>query len=257
MWQSIANIILRNRFIIIGILALLTTFFGYHAVTGLELDNKYGILLPNNAEAKVDYEKFKEIFGEDGGSLVIAVETDSLYTEENFLKWKELGDSILQMDGIKAVVSEATLFSIHNNREEERFDAHRIFSDTDFKEKSIDSIKYEIRSNPLYRGLLYNEDETVSLMMVEVDESFITDQKKSNVVLDVEELARSYSTHFGEPRFAGMPHLRVVIGKRILKEMYIFIGLLLLMTSLLMYFFFRSLRVVFICNLVVAIAVIW
>jgi predicted RND superfamily exporter protein len=257
MWQSIANIILRNRFIIICILALMTTFFGYHAITGLELDNKYGILLPNNAEAKVDYEKFKEVFGEDGGSLVIAVETDSLYTEKNFLKWKELGDSILKMDGIKAVVSEATLFSIHNNREKEKFEAHRIFSDTDFNEKSIDSIKFEIRSNPLYRGLLYNEDETVSLMMVEVDESFITDQKKSNVVLDVEELARSYSRYFGEPRFAGMPHLRVVIGKRVLKEMYIFIALLLLMTSLLMYFFFRSLRVVFICNLVVAIAVIW
>ncbi|MFT6503375.1 MAG: putative RND superfamily exporter protein [Crocinitomicaceae bacterium] len=257
MWQSIANIILRNRFIIIGILALMTTFFGYHAITGLELDNKYGILLPNNAEAKIDYEKFKEVFGEDGGSLVIAVETDSLYTEKNFLKWKELGDSILKMDGIKAVVSEATLFSIHNNREKEKFEAHRIFSDTEYKEKSIDSIKFEIRSNPLYRGLLYNEDETVSLMMVEVDESFITDQKKSNVVLDVEDLARSYSSYFGEPRFAGMPHLRVVIGKRVLKEMYIFIALLLLMTSLLMYFFFRSLRVVFICNLVVAIAVIW
>lgn len=257
MWQSIANIILRNRFIIIGVLALMTTFFGYHAITGLELDNKYGILLPNNAGAKVDYEKFKEVFGEDGGSLVIAIETDSLYTEKNFLKWKELGDSILRMDGIKAVVSEATLFSIHNNREKEKFEAHRVFSDTDFNEKSIDSIQFEIRSNPLYRGLLYNEAETVSLMMVEVDESFITDQKKSNVVLDVEELARSYSTYFGEPRFAGMPHLRVVIGKRVLKEMYIFIALLLLMTSLLMYFFFRSLRVVFICNLVVAIAVIW
>jgi predicted RND superfamily exporter protein len=51
--------------------------------------------------------------------------------------------------------------------------------------------------------------------------------------------------------------MRVVIGKRVLKEMYIFIALLLLMTSLLMYFFFRSFRVVFICNLVVAIAVVW
>jgi len=257
MWQSIANIILRNRFVIIGILALMTTFFGYHAITGLELDNKYGILLPNNAEAKKDYEKFKELFGEDGGSLVIAIETDSLYTEENFLKWKELGDSILQFEGIKAVVSEATLFSVHNNREKQKFEAHKIFSDVSFKEKSIDSIKHEIRNNPLYRGLLYNDDETVSLMMIHVDESFITDQGKSTVVLDVEELADTYEQYFGKPRYAGMPHLRVVIGKRILKEMYIFIALLLMMTSLLMYFFFRSLRVVFICNLVVAIAVIW
>lgn len=257
MWQSIANIILRNKFIIIGVLALVTVFFGYRAFSGLELDNKYGILLPNNAEAKEDYDRFKELFGEDGGTLVIAIETDSLYTEENFLKWKELGDSILEMEGVKAVISEATLFSVYNNREKQRFEAKKVFSDTQFKEKSIDSIKTEVRSNPLYRGTLYNDDETVSLMMINIDENFIVDRKKANVVFDIEDLARSYKTHFGEPRFAGMPHLRVVIGNRVLKEMYIFIGLLILMTSALMYFFFRSVRVVLICNLVVAIAVIW
>jgi len=257
MWQSIANIILRNKFIIIGILALVTVFFGYKAFSGLELDNKYGILLPNNAQAKADYDKFKDLFGEDGGTLVIAIETDSLYTQENFLKWKELGDSILEMEGIKAVISEATLFSLQNNREKQRFEARRIFSDTQFKEKSIDSIQREIRNNPLYRGTLYNSDENVSLMMVSIDESFITDQKKANVVLDVENLVNSYEENFGKARFAGMPHLRVVIGKRVLKEMYIFIALLIVMTSALMYFFFRSMRVVLICNLVVAVAVIW
>lgn len=257
MWQSIANIILRNKFIIIGVLALLTVFFGYKAFSGLELDNKYGILLPNNAQAKEDYDRFKDIFGEDGGTLVIAIETDSLYTEENFLKWKELGDSILEMDGIRAVISEATLFSLKNNREKQRFEARRIFSDTQFKEKSIDSIQREIRNNPLYRGTLYNSDENVSLMMVNIDENFIIDQNKANVVLDVETLVSSYEKYFGKARFAGMPHLRVVIGKRVLKEMYIFIALLILMTSALMYFFFRSMRVVLICNLVVAVAVIW
>lgn len=257
MWQFIANLILRNKFIIIGLLTLLTVFFGYQAYTGLELDNKYGILLPNNAEAKEDYEKFKELFGQDGGTLVIAIETDSLYTENNFLKWKELGDAILELDGINSVISEATLFSLHNNPEKQRFEAHKIFSDTEYSEKSIDSIRQEIHNNPLYRGTLYNDDETVSLMMIDIDETFITDQKKANVVLDVEELANSYTTYFGQPKFAGMPHLRVVIGKRVLKEMYIFIGLLLLMTSSLMYFFFRSLRVVVICNVVVAVAVIW
>lgn len=257
MWQSIANIILRNKFIIIGILTLVTVFFGYQAFSGLELDNKYGILLPNNAQAKEDYEQFKEYFGEDGGTLVIAIETDSLYTEENFLKWKELGDSILELDGINSVISEATLFSVSNNREKKRFEAHKVFSDTKYLEKSIDSIRNEIHNNPLYSGTLYNKEKNVSLMMIDVDETFITDQVKSNVVLDVEEMAGRYTKYFGKPHYAGMPHLRVVIGKRVLKEMYIFIGLLLLMTSSLMYFFFRSLRVVFICNLVVAIAVIW
>ena len=88
MWQGIAKIILRNRFIIIGLITLMTVFFGYNAATGLEMDNKYGILLPKNAPAKLNYDHFIERFGEDGGTLVIAIETDSLFTEQNFLKNK-------------------------------------------------------------------------------------------------------------------------------------------------------------------------
>lgn len=257
MWQSIANIILRNRFTIIGVLTLLTVFFGYHVLSGIKLDNKYGITLPKNAEAKLDYDAFKDMFGEDGGALIIGIETDSLYTETNFLKWKELGDSILKFDGVESVVSEATLFTISNNVEAKKFEAHKIFSDTKYKEKSIDSIKNEIKNNPLFRGILYSEDDNVSLMMIGIDESFITDQKKANVILDIEKVAESYSKYFGKPKYAGMPHLRVVIGKQVMREMYIFIALLIFVTSLLIFLFFRSLRVVFICLLVVSVAVIW
>ncbi len=257
MWQTIANIILRNRFTIIGILTLLTVFFGYQALSGLKLDNKYGILLPKNAEAKLDYDDFKEMFGEDGGALIIGIETDSLYTETNFLKWKELGDSILKFEGVESVVSEATLFTVSNNVEAKKFEAHKVFSDTKFKEKSIDSIKNEIKNNPLFRGVLYSEDDNVSLMMIGINESFITDQNKANVILDIERVAEAYAPYFGSPKYAGMPHLRVVIGKQVMREMYVFIALLILVTSLLIFMFFRSLRVVFICNLVVAVAVIW
>ncbi|MDX2362233.1 MAG: MMPL family transporter [Crocinitomicaceae bacterium] len=257
MWLSIANIILRNRFTIIGILTLLTVFFGYQATSGLKLDNKYGILLPDNAEAKLDHDRFIEMFGEDGGALIIGIETDSLYTEENFLKWKELSDSILTFDGVESVVSEATLFTISNNTEAKKFEAHKVFSDTKYGEKSIDSIKAEIKNNPLFRGLLYNEDDNVSLIIIGVNEEFITDQVKAEVVLNIEALADSYSANFGKPKYAGLPHLRVVIAKQVMAEMYIFIGLLLMVTSLLIYIFFRSFRVVLICNLVVIVAVIW
>ncbi len=257
MWQLIANKILRNRFLIIGIITLMTVFFGYQAVTGLKLDNKYGILLPKDAKAKVDYDRFKEMFGEDGGTLVIAIQTDSLYTEENFLKWKELSDSILTFDGVESVVSEATLFGVTTDRENQKFKVHPVFSDSRYQEKSIDSIENEIRNNPLYEGLLYNSSTNVSLMMISVNENYISHQKKSMVILDIEEVVESYSKYFGQPRYAGLPHLRVVIGKQIMKEMYIFIGLLVLVTSLLIFMFFRSLRVVFICNLIVLISVTW
>lgn len=257
MWQRIANIILRNRFLIIGIITLLTVFFGYRAATGLKLDNKYGFILPKESPAKRNYLHFKEMFGEDGGTLVIAIQTDSLYTQDKFLKWKQLGDSILKFNGVDAVVSEANLMSISNNKVDEKFEIHRIFSDIQFQEKSIEEIESEIKSIPFYDRILYNDSTNVSLMMISVDESFLSDQKKANVVLDIEAFASTFEKDFGQIHYAGLPHLRVVIGKRVMKEMFIFIALLVFFTSLLIYIFFRSFKVVAICNVVVFIAVIW
>lgn len=257
MWQKIANLILRNRLFIIGVITLLTVFFGYHAITGLKIDNKYGNMLPKSSPAQSSYLKFKEMFGEDGSALVLCVSNDSLYTERNFLKWKELGDSILQYPGVESIVSEATLFTIYNNKQENRFEARRIFSGGSYSEKGIDEIVKEIRNNPVYANVLYNDTAKVSLMMIGIDEKYLSDQKKANVVLDIENVAQSFEPYFGKIRYAGLPHLRVIIGKKVIKEMYVFIGLSILFTSLLLWVFFRSVRVVLMCNVVVFIAVIW
>lgn len=257
MWQKIGNVILRNRLFIMAIILILTVFFGYFAVTGLKIDNKYGNTLPKESQPQLDYLKFKQEFGEDGSTLVLAINSDSLYTERNFRKWKELGDSILQFEGVESVISEATLFTIRNVVAESRFEAKRIFSDKTFREKSIDSIEREIKNNPIYDKLLYNDSAKVSLMMIGLDERFLADQKKSGFVLEIEDLATTYEKHFGKVHFAGLPHIRIIVGKRIISEMYIFIALSIFASSLLLYIFFRSLRVVMICNIVVFISVIW
>ena len=257
MWKVLASLILRNRLFVLTIIALLTVFFGYYAVTSLKVDNRYGNTLPKDSPAQADYLKFKAQFGEDGSTLVIAINADSLYTEKNFTKWKELGDSILKFDGVENVISEATLYTIKNNIAENRFEINKIFSDLTFHEKTIDSIRREIKRNPIYNKLLYNDSAKVSLIMIGMNENALADKKKSKVIIKIEELAQSYSKYFGQPHFAGLPHMRVVIGKRIVNEMYIFLGLSIFASSLLLYIFFRSLRVVIQCNIVVFVSVIW
>uniref|UniRef100_UPI00404AC6AD hypothetical protein n=1 Tax=Fluviicola sp. TaxID=1917219 RepID=UPI00404AC6AD len=71
----------------------------------------------------------------DGSALVIAIQDDSLYTEKQFVEWKELGDSILQMDGVTSVISEAKLFSLSNDTANKTFIPKPIFSDVTFQEK--------------------------------------------------------------------------------------------------------------------------
>lgn len=257
MWNRLANIVLRNRFLILGVFSLLTVLFGYYAATELKIENKYGNMLPKDTEAQSTYLKFKDYFGEDGSSLAIAIKDKDLYTEKKFRAWKELGEKILEMDGVEGVVSEAKLVTLVNDTANSNFIVKPVFVDKTFKEKSIDSIHKEIRNNPLFNNILYNDSTGVSIMLVSISEDFLLDKEKQKVVLEIEELARSYEPQFGKVHFAGLPHMRVLIGKRILNEMYIFIGLSIFVSSLLMYFFFRSIRVTLICNLVVIITVIW
>lgn len=257
MWSRVASFILRNRLFILAIIGIITVFFGYYAVTSLKVDNRFGNTLPKDDPIQMDYENFKLQFGEDGSTLVIAVQTDSLYTEGNLKKWRELGYKILKFKGVDNVVSEATLFGMTNNIAKNEFEIHRIFSDTTFRDKSIDDVRKEIRKNPIYRGLLYNDTSNVSLLMIGIDEKVLSNPKKSGVVLKIEELANQYEKHFGKVYFAGLPHIRVVVGKRIVAEMYIFLALSIFASSLLLFIFFRSLYVVFLCNTVVFISVIW
>ncbi len=257
MWNRIANIILRNRFIILAIMALLTVLLGYYALTGLKIDNKYGNMLPKDSPTQITYLKFKKMFGEDGSALVIAIQDKDLYTKEKFLLWKNLGDSILQIDGVTSVISEAKLFNLINDTANSQFTIKPIFSDVSFKEKSIEQIKNEIRRNPIYNGVLYNDSTNVSLMMVSLDESFLVDKEKQKVVVEIENLAKSYEKEFNKVHFAGLPHMRVLIGKRVMSEMYIFVILSLLISFGIMYFFFRSVRVTLISLVVVAITVVW
>lgn len=257
MWFKFSQFILRYRIAIISIIALLTAMFGYYAFTSLEMDNQFGNTLPKNSPAQDEYLKFKEMFGENKGVLVIAIQTDSLYTEENFLKWKDLGDSIAGLNGIRSVFSEADLFTINNNTKKRKFEVEPIFKDTTFQRKSINKIREQIRQVPLYDGLLYNDSTNVSLMMVSIEEAYLADQNRSHVVLDAEAIALGYQSTFGKIHFAGLPHIRIVLAKRVVNEMYIFIGLTIFVTSLLLYIFFRSLRVVLFCNIVVFTAVIW
>jgi predicted RND superfamily exporter protein len=226
-------------------------------VTNLKVDNRYGNTLPTDSPVQMDYLKFKKQFGEDGSTLVIAIKSDSLHNERNFKKWLELTQKIKKFKGVENVISEATLFTIKNNVEASKFEINRIFSDTTYQTKTIDSIKREIRVNPIYKNLLYNDDKKVSLLLVGMNEECLADKKRNKFVFEIEELAQSYSKYFGKPYFAGLPHIRVVIGKRIVNEMYIFLGLSVLASSILLYIFFRSLRVVMQCNLVVFVSVIW
>lgn len=257
MWHRLSSFILRYRLVLLGVLLTGSLLFGYLGVRRIKIENNYGILLPKDAPAKQSYERLKRSFGGSESTLIFSIQCADLYTVENFNAWYDLGERLKAFDAVDAVISEAHLLTLKKDAEQKKFAVEKIVAQRPSSQREVDSLQQLIRRHPLYEGLLFNSETSVSLMMVLISEDVMQDMKTANVLFDIESVARSYAPLLGEVRISGMPHIRVTVGDKLKGEFGLFIALSIAMTSLLLYLFFRSFKTVLICNTVVFTAVIF
>jgi len=257
MWFKLSQFILRTRIpILMGILGV-TVLLGYYAATNIKMDNTYGTMLPKDSQAKRDYVQLKEQFGGNESLMFFAIDNKDLYTLEKFNAWYELGIELKNHEAIDSVFSEAHLYQLEKNKAEKKFYFSKLVEQKPQSQVELDSLKKVIKSNPFYNGLIYNDETGASLMMVFVNEEFMSDLKKAKVILDLEKDITKFESQLGEIRISGLPHIRLTIGDKLQSELGLFIGLSVGVTSLLLFIFFRSLKIVLICNIVVFVGVIW
>lgn len=257
MWFKLSQFILRFRILILCLLFGVSVVFGYFAITNIKIDNTYGTMLPKDSQAKKDYELLKSTFGGNESLLIFAIQPENLYDLEQFNAWYEMGERIQEFDAIDSVMSEAHLYQLLKDTTEKDFYFDKITQSKPTTQKEVDSLEHIVRSIPIYEGLLYNKESNTSLMMVFVSEEIMKDVKTANILFDVEAVAKEYEPILGKIRISGMPHIRVMVGAKLKGELGLFIALSISMTSLLLFIFFRSLKVVLICNIVVFFGVIW
>lgn len=257
MWFGISQIILRYKTLILIVLAGITAFFGYYAFTSLRIDNKFGAMLPNDSPAKVSYERAKKLFKESENVFVIAIDADSLKNVSHFKSWYDLGNEISKLPGIDSVFSEAHMYRLEKDTAKKAFYFDKLINAPPTSKAGLDSIRNMIYSHPFYRGFLFSEDEKTSLMMVFINEKTLSNLKKANVVTDIVDIVETHTGEFGDIKYSGLPYIRVMVGKKVLNELYMFIALAIGVLSIVLFIFFRSIKIVLMCNVVVIVGVIW
>lgn len=256
MWFKISQVILRNRITILVAILSVTFLMGYFAVGNLKMDNTYGTMLPKDSKPKQDYELLKKRFGGNESLLVFGIQTDDIYSLEKFQAWYDLGEKVKSFDAIDSVFSESHIYLLQRDTINDKFVLDNVVKQRPQTQKEVDSLKTIIRNNPFFDGLIYNKETGASLMMAFVNEGIMSDMKTAKVLFEVEEAAKAYEKTLGEIRISGMPHIRVSVGKKLEGELGFFIALSIGVTSLILFIFFRSFKVVAICISVVFIGVI-
>ena len=257
MWKFLVRIILRNRFINLIIIALITVFMAYQAMQ-VELSYTMAKMLPSTDSTSIIYEEFKNKFGEDGSVLFVGIQDKNLYELDKFNDWYNLTYEIKNIDGVEEVLSIAKLYHLVKNDSLKKFDFNIVIPSTPQTQQELDSLKNIIESLEFYEGLLYNNQTDVTLMAITLDKEKLNTKSRVALIYDIKNTVEKFSEkHKIEVHYSGLPYIRTITSKMVEDELLFFVYMALLITAIILFIFFRSFKAVVFPILIVIISVIW
>lgn len=257
MFIHISRFILRNRTLLIVILALCTAFMAYKG-KDVKLSYENSSLLPEKDLTRIQYQEFKKLFGEDGNVIVIGTKNPDIFTLDHFNAWADLGKKLRKIDGVEEVLSITRSVNLIKNDSTHQFDVLPIMRKRATSQTEVDSLKSLILNLKIYEGLLYNPRTKATLMTITLDKKKINDESRivliDNLVKEVEAYRKLNNI---EIHYSGMPYIRTVTMQKIKHELFLFILMSITIAAFIMFLFFRSLKVVISSLLVVGISIMW
>ena len=257
MWQSLGRFIIRYRLPLLLILAALTAFMAYHA-SKVQLSYDFSRAIPINNPKYKTYQEFRKKFGEDGNLLVIGIQTDKLFQEKTFNAYATLQHNLKKVTGVDDVIGVPTAVNLVKVPETEKLKADTIFPERILTQVEIDSASAIFLNLPFYRGILYNRSTNAWLMGVRINKDLMASKKRMEIVATINKMADEFGKKNNLTVYqSGLPHIRTVLSARIIKEMRMFILASIILSALILLWFFRSLSAMFLSLTVVVLGVIW
>ena len=259
-WELIARIVLRNRILMLSIIAAITVFLALQW-KNIHFTFTEANMLPDDNIANVEYNAFLDKFGEEGNLIIIGVKDSTFFTPKAYAAWSKLMNTIKQNQEIDLVVSLNDLKKLQKNEALETFELVPFVDESKaLNPKYLQTIKKELFNDlPFYEGLLFNKRSGSVRSAIYMDKKIVNTKARKTFVL--EKLIPAITTFEKETkidlRVSGMPYIRTLNAKTITDEISIFIGASLLITSLLFFFFFRSFKATLISIVIVVIGVMW
>ena len=258
-WNSVARLILRNRIVII-LLILVTTAFFASQWKNMRFSFTEANLLPDDHEVNQEYNAFLEKFGEEGNLIVMGIKDSSLFTEKNYRAWKALNDSLQKFPEVDYAISIGNLKKLEKFEDPKRFEMVPFI--TEVNPDSLELATYEdelFTKLPFYENLVYSGHSNTIQSALYLNKEIVNSKARKDFVIDnLDPMIKNFESQTGiDVRVSGMPYIRTLNSQNIIDEIGLFIVAALGVTSLIFFFFFRSIRATVISMITVCIGVMW
>ncbi len=257
-WNFVSRFILKGREFILGALLLITVFLALQ-IKNVHFSYTETNILPKNHIINQQYNRFLDIFGEEGNLILLAVKDSTLYQHDIFNQWGQLADQLSEEKAVDQVLSLKDIRRLKKDENKQTFTLEAILPKAPETDAEVLALKQELLTQlPFYESLMFKSDGTVQTLIY-IDKSIVNTEARKRFVLDVlNPLVEQFEKNTGlDVKISGMPYIRSMNSANLSGEMNLFMALALSVTILIFYFFFRSWRATFITMFIVSIGVIW
>ncbi|MCZ2355264.1 MAG: MMPL family transporter [Bacteroidia bacterium] len=239
MWDSIAEAIIRFRkwaFVLVGIATAGISYFIFR----LEFNQEFIKVVPADDPDYVVYTHFREVFGEDGNTLLVGLAGKTHSNLKTFNDLYQLSELLKTRSGVTRVLNYTHLPLLLRDDSARSFVVKPITSKLLNSQQEADSVLQVIKSQPFYRDLVFNDSYDVALFAITFSDSALNTKLKHILMREAEDSLRVFAGRNNlTPHFTGLPYVRTYMMRILPRELGIFLGLAFLFSTIAFLAFYR------------------
>ena len=258
-WEGVARLILRNRFKLL-LLLLAVTMFWVTQWKHMRFTFTEANLLPDKHAENIRYNEFLELFGEEGNVLVLAVQDPELFSEGRLEAWNQLSKELGSFEEIDFTISIENLNVLSKNKQIKKLELVPFINQKPETEEDFSQLKQQLfKELPFFENLLFNKETQTVRTTVYMKTEIVNSAARKNFIYNtfIPLIKNFEEDNQLDVRVSGMPYIRTLNAQNIVDEIGIFVLGAMVVTSLIFFLFFRSLRATFISMIIVLIGVAW
>ena len=258
-WNSIARLILRNRIIIL-LLIIATTVFFASQWKNMRFSFTEANLLPDEHQDNIAYNEFLDKFGEEGNVVLLGIQDSALFEPENFQAWKTLTQTLESSPAVDFAISLSNLQQLKKFEDPSRFEMVPFISEEKPTKEALQQYEDKLYNQlPFYENLVYSSHSNTVQSAIYMNKEIVNSKERKTFIIDeLQPLILNFEENTGiDVKVSGMPYIRTLNSQNIIDEIELFILAALAVTSLIFFFFFRSIRATIISMITVCIGVMW
>ncbi len=259
-WDYIARKILRNRVFLLVLVLLFTIFMAFQW-KNMRFTFTEANLLPDDHEVNIQYNSFLDKFGEEGNLIVLGFKDDNFFTEKNIKAWEQFVGNIRKDKAVELTLSLEDVKVLTKDTLAEKFKLVPFINNDSISDAYLKQKEKEFFTDlPFYEGMLFNKESGAVRFAIYLDKKIVNTKARKEFIekyLSAEKINAFEKETNLDLRVSGMPYIRTLNANSITEEIGLFVGAALGITSLLFFFFFRSVRATLISMSVVIIGVMW